>query len=365
MENTKSKITKFEDIKKELEVLSIEYKDALKENDTAAIDKINVKYNELRSKLTNDDYYYTSMYNVDELRKQMEEETDSVKRQSLKDEYAAKNEQKKEYESNKSYVKFVKNAPTIEDYAKNKKDNRTFVQKTIKPALLVAALLVSGVVGYNLASKGNKTKVRIESTTEAMTEATTESTTEAMTEATTESTTEAKKKEDKQPKEVDLGVKIKYKTPTDKSTGVVINATGDVVSTGEVIEAQDPNVLNVESDTRVTVVEEIIKETPATEAQVQEYIFTETTEVQIPEQEVVTYEEIEEKIEPTTTAPVVVEEKTEETTTAPVVEETVEYVGEEKITYIEEEVTEEININNLPIEEDEAITLALRPRGGK
>ena len=413
MENRTKKLTKFEDIKNELEVLAIEYKYASKEKDQEAVDKINYKYNELKSKLTNDEYYYINMYNADELRRQMEQETEKEKREALVEEYRNKNEQKRKYESNKHYVKFVKNAKTIEDYANGKKDNRTFMQKTIKPTLLVATFLACTGFGYKLSSLINK------NTQEIATEATTEENTGALIETLTteEKTTEEAKKEQKTT-EAAKKAKETVKIIENSNRGLGVNIINNSDINGkETIEALDPNVSNTPADTKTKVTETIIKETPVTEPKSQEYKFTENKNgYTIPEKEIVTITEKEERQETNTTdikieettepksqeyndttetiyengekVTIVTIEETEETNTnnIPIEEETTQtpvqennYVPEENIpedeivTITETEETEEVNIYNLPIDEDDAIindltegrgyTLTLKYRG--
>lgn len=151
MEKKTVKLTNFVKIQEELNQLAEDYKVASSNNNIEKLEAIKGKYEDLKTLLRSNAYYFNKL-DVYDVNNKINNEQDIVKKGHLE----AKKAEKKVYKSNKSYISMVEKADTLDDYIeKNSQKKRNFVKKHFKPIAVgtVVVLLLGSLSACKFGKK--------------------------------------------------------------------------------------------------------------------------------------------------------------------------------------------------------------------
>ena len=341
------KLTKFNKIQTAIDELVKQYETSKDTASKEELERMSEEYKRLRVLLRSNNHYFENL---------TEEKLEKQGELKLKEQQV--------YKANAEYINKIEAATTLEDLTETKEvkpipivnedkpKKFNFVRKHWKKVALTAAVLTTmmitviacGKANKNVSEKSNNTSYTDETDAEL-------ETTENTNALKNIDTSKANIKLSELPKEfktreIPEDVKSKLNIGTTTPTGTSKNE----VKVEE--KALDPHISNSDKDTKTVTKTEVLPEKEAKEPAPVDYTPEEKDNTKpIPSEEKVTVTEVEEKTEPTTPP---TENNTNPTPT-PAPTPNTDIPEEEVVTIIEEEETEEIDTENLPVEETTVI----------
>ena len=292
---------KFESLKEKLTKLEVEYRKAKANNDEKELKRIQREYTYLRSIAYTSKTYFGSLKTKD-----LNNAVASAQNQKEVDTLSAKQFQKRQFSKNKTYVKNLEKADTLEDFIEKSK-KRNFVQRHFKPIIIVASALVVAITAGTIAKLkshkkhiDNQSSITVESPSQMQKASLLEDKINGLKEENDKESKEESKEEKELPELNDFvysdnSSSVSYSENNNSSKATITytdNANTTTTDDGKkvVIEELNPNITDYDNSQSTT--ETTLPETEAKEPEEQEYNNTETDNIKpIPSEEKVEVEE--------------------------------------------------------------------------